>query len=109
MDCNYLKRLLACIAEVMQENRENLIQLDSIVGDGDLGLTMSDGFKAASESIQNTDETDILKYLESGRSRKLNINLTAGRGVVPGILPGKLYLCTPAGKTCDGVLSGYGF
>ena len=43
MDCNYLKRLLACIAEVMQENRENLIQLDSIVGDGDLGLTMSDG------------------------------------------------------------------
>ena len=79
MDCNYLKRLLACIAEVMQENRENLIQLDSIVGDGDLGLTMSDGFKAASESIQNTDETDIGKLLYmAGKAMSVAVPSTYG-------------------------------
>lgn len=87
MDCNYLKRLLACIAEVMQENRENLIQLDSIVGDGDLGLTMSDGFKAASESIQNTDETDIGKLLYmAGKAMSVAVPSTMGTLMASGLM-----------------------
>lgn len=87
MDCNYLKGLLACIADIMQENRENLIQLDSIVGDGDLGLTMSDGFKAASESIQNTNETDIGKLLYmAGKAMSVAVPSTMGTLMASGLM-----------------------
>ena len=34
-------------AVIMADNRNWLIELDSVVGDSDLGLTMSDGFRAA--------------------------------------------------------------
>ena len=37
-------------AVVMADHRDWLIQLDSVVGDSDLGLTMSDGFRAAADA-----------------------------------------------------------
>ena len=40
----------------MTENKEYLIGLDSMVGDGDLGLTMSDGFKAAYAAAKSSEE-----------------------------------------------------
>lgn len=40
MDNSYLIRLLKEISDIMSENRDHLIEMDSIVGDGDLGLTM---------------------------------------------------------------------
>ena len=48
-------------AKVMLQNKEYLIKLDSVVGDADLGLTMSEGFQAASDAIEDIDETDIGK------------------------------------------------
>ena len=68
MDVKYIKSLLNCFAEVMQENREFLIEQDSIVGDGDLGLTMSDGFQAAAEAVRKSDETDAGKLLYGRKS-----------------------------------------
>ena len=50
MRANDLKRLLRVWADLMTENRTYLIDLDSVVGDGDLGLTMGDGFKAAADA-----------------------------------------------------------
>ena len=38
-------------AVTMADNRNWLIELDSVVGDSDLGLTMSDGFRAAANAI----------------------------------------------------------
>lgn len=38
-------------AVIMADNRNWLIELDSVVGDSDLGLTMSDGFRAAANAI----------------------------------------------------------
>ena len=35
------------IAQAMKENRSHLIELDSAIGDGDLGITMDKGFAAA--------------------------------------------------------------
>ena len=46
-------------SKVMEENRRYLIQLDSVVGDGDLGLTMDDGFKAAYHAVRDSEESDI--------------------------------------------------
>ena len=50
-------------SKVMEENRRYLIQLDSVVGDGDLGLTMDDGFKAAYRAVRDSEENDIGKLL----------------------------------------------
>ena len=59
------KKLLKAWAEVMLQHKDYLIDLDSIVGDADLGLTMSEGFAAAYHAVQDLDETDIgkLSYL----------------------------------------------
>lgn len=66
MDNNYLKNLMKSLMEIMVENRDYLIDLDSVVGDGDLGLTMSDGFTAAYKAIENFSENDAGKLLYTG-------------------------------------------
>lgn len=45
--------------QTMQESRDYLIKLDSDLGDGDLGLTMSKGFAAASNTASSLDDTDL--------------------------------------------------
>lgn len=52
-------KLLSIWSDIMAEKRDYLIKLDSVVGDGDLGLTMSDGFKAAFESVKTMENKDI--------------------------------------------------
>ena len=42
METSYLIKLLKEIRDIMAENKDKLIEMDGIVGDGDLGLTMSD-------------------------------------------------------------------
>lgn len=61
-----MKRYLEVVANIMQENKETLIEMDQIVGDGDLGLTMSDGFRAAYLAIKDTDEQDLGKLVYAG-------------------------------------------
>jgi phosphoenolpyruvate---glycerone phosphotransferase subunit DhaL len=45
-------RVVTRIAELVEENKDLLTDLDSRIGDGDLGLTMSKGFKAAEEEAK---------------------------------------------------------
>ena len=61
METSYLIGLLKEISEIMSENKEKLIAMDGIVGDGDLGLTMSDGFKAAYDAVEDGAITDAGK------------------------------------------------
>lgn len=51
------------LSSVMNENKDFLIELDSAIGDGDLGLTMSAGFAAVVESMNKAAETDIGRAL----------------------------------------------
>lgn len=96
MDINYIKKLLNCFAEVMQENREFLIEQDSIVGDGDLGLTMSDGFQAAAQAVQESDETDVGKLLYmAGKAMSVAVPSTMGTLMASGFMQ--------AGKMLKGV------
>lgn len=53
----------AKISKVMSEQREYLIELDQRNGDGDLGISMDNGFRAAYEAIAASDETDLGKLL----------------------------------------------
>jgi dihydroxyacetone kinase-like protein len=63
MDINDIKKLFAAWAEAMLRNKDYLIDLDSVAGDGDLGLTMSDGFAAASSVAQADAGMDIGKLI----------------------------------------------
>ena len=55
--------ILTALGRKMSENKELLIDLDSRMGDGDLGLTMSRGFTAAAEMTPAEGETDIGRFL----------------------------------------------
>ncbi len=87
MKADDFKALLAYWADVMKENRDYLIDLDSVMGDGDLGLTMSDGFKAASEAVRDCDEPDIgkLAYL-AGKAMSTAVPSTMGTLMAAGFM-----------------------
>lgn len=82
-----LNAFLACIATVMQEEKEHLIALDSVVGDGDLGLTMSDGFQAASDAMNSSAETDLGKRLYfAGKAMSTAVPSTMGTLMASGLM-----------------------
>lgn len=82
-----VKRLLSIWASIMCEKRDALIQLDSVVGDGDLGLTMSDGFTAAYESVAEMAETDIGKLLyRAGKAMSQAVPSTMGTLMASGLM-----------------------
>ncbi|MEG2512752.1 MAG: dihydroxyacetone kinase subunit L [Acetivibrio sp.] len=87
MDRLYFIKLLDEIQKIMCENRENLIDLDRVIGDGDLGLTMSDGFKAAYEGVKNTTETDIGKIIyAAGKAMSTAVPSTMGTLMASGLI-----------------------
>lgn len=81
------KKFIAEIAAVMAENKESLIALDGKVGDGDLGLTMSDGFQAASQAIQDMDQQDVGKLLYfAGKAMAAKVPSTMGTLMANGMI-----------------------
>lgn len=87
MDKRYIVRLLKEIQDIMLSNRDYLIELDSVVGDGDLGLTMSDGFAAAYQSVSDCEETDIGKLLYSaGKAMSQAVPSTMGTLMASGLM-----------------------
>lgn len=54
-----VKKTFESIKEVILKNKDYLIELDSAMGDGDLGLTMSTGFTAIVDELPKISETDI--------------------------------------------------
>lgn len=56
-----LVNIVKFISNIMDENKDYLIELDAQNGDGDLGISMSNGFKALVTFLENNKETDIGK------------------------------------------------
>ncbi len=82
-----VKGLFAQWSEVMQANKYYLIKIDSIAGDGDLGLTMSDGFQAAYTAVLNSEETDIGKlFYMAGKAMAEAVPSTMGTLMASGLL-----------------------
>ena len=87
MKADDFKALLSSWAELMKANRDYLIDLDSVMGDGDLGLTMSDGFLAASEAVKDSAETDIGKLAYSaGKAMSTAVPSTMGTLMASGFM-----------------------
>lgn len=59
MNALTIKSAFKSIADIMTQNREYLIYLDQQNGDGDLGISMQDGFQAINNEISISDEKDI--------------------------------------------------
>lgn len=87
MDRAYIIRFFKDIQDIMCDNRNYLIKLDSVVGDGDLGLTMSDGFTAAYKAISDSEETDIGKLLYyGGKAMSQAVPSTMGTLMASGLM-----------------------
>lgn len=96
MNKHYLIKLLEKIKDIMAFNKDYLIQLDSIVGDGDLGLTMSDGFLAAYNGVKDSDEDDLGKLLyNAGKAMSTAVPSTMGTLMASGLMN--------AGKALKGI------
>lgn len=54
-----LKGVMKEIALVISENKDYLVALDQQSGDGDLGISMNNGFSAAVDWIEKSEEEDI--------------------------------------------------
>ena len=87
MNAADLKGLLAAWAALMNEKKEWLIELDSVVGDSDLGLTMSDGFAAAAEAVSAGDVTDVGKLAyQAGKAMATAVPSTMGTLMASGLM-----------------------
>jgi len=87
MDRSYMVTFLEEAKNIMAENRDYLIRLDSVVGDGDLGLTMSDGFAAAYKAASESGETDIGKLLYgAGKAMSVAVPSTMGTLMASGFM-----------------------
>lgn len=88
-----LRPLFAEWARVMQGNKTVLTELDSVVGDGDLGLTMSDGFAAASNYAQHSDEPDLGRFFYlAGKAMASAVPSTMGTLMASGLMQaGKVF------------------
>jgi len=63
MNADTLRGAIKSVRDLITEKREELITLDQQNGDGDLGISMSEGFNAVSEYLKSTDEHDLCKLL----------------------------------------------
>lgn len=96
MNATDLRALLARWARIMADKRDWLIELDSVVGDSDLGLTMSDGFRAASEAANACELTDVGKLCyQAGKAMATAVPSTMGTLMASGLMN--------AGKVLKGV------
>ena len=84
-----MKGIFAALAEKMTANMTNLVELDSVAGDGDLGLAMVDGFTAVEAATRDSDETDIGKLLYlAGKTLSSSAPSTTGTLLASGIIKG---------------------
>ncbi len=87
LNADDLRKLFAVWAAVMEENRAYLIDLDSKVGDSDLGLTMSDGFRTVSQTADEFDGADIGKMAyQAGKAMASAVPSTMGTLMASGLM-----------------------
>lgn len=69
------------IARLMEKHREELIELDSRAGDGDLGISMYEGFAAVAQQAAKNDSDDLGQMLRMA-SKTLNRAAPSSLGTI---------------------------
>lgn len=88
MTSEYLVKMLGEISAIMQVNKENLIALDSVVGDGDLGLTMTKGFAVAHETAAKGEADAGRMLYNAGKAMSSAAPSTMGTLMALGLMQG---------------------
>ena len=87
LDTQSLRPLFTEWARIMEANKSVLTELDSVVGDGDLGLTMNDGFAAAARYAQKSDERDLGRFFYmAGKAMASAVPSTMGTLMASGLM-----------------------
>lgn len=63
VNADSLYRAFRAISREMTTNRDYLVELDAQNGDGDLGISMDNGFKAVASHLESAVETDLGRLL----------------------------------------------
>ena len=85
-----VKRVVASISSAMEENREYLISLDQQNGDGDLGISMDEGFKAVLALLDKEEEEDLGRLFMKA-SKAFNEAAPSSLGTILSIAMGWLW------------------
>ncbi len=84
-----VKALFGALKATMDASRDELIRLDSLMGDGDLGLTMAAAFNAAWQELEKTDEGDPGKlFVKAGMAMAKAAPSTMGTLMATGFMRG---------------------
>jgi len=68
MNASDIKGAFLCISAVMDANKNYLVELDQQNGDGDLGVSMSNGFKAVCDGLSASEEKDLGRlFMSAGK------------------------------------------
>jgi len=87
LNSNDIKNILIKIRDLMIENEKYLFKLDSIMGDGDLGITMRKGFNKIVENILEMNENMVGKILmKAGFTISSTVPATMGVLVGSGLI-----------------------
>lgn len=85
LNARTLSRIFSSISESIEQNRDYLIRLDQVNGDGDLGISMDDGFRAAAAffaaALETGEESDLGQLLRQG-SKVLNEAAPSSLGTI---------------------------
>jgi len=96
MDAGEFRSLIASWAQTMEKHKEELVRLDGLCGNSDLGLTMSAGFASAATAAASCADGDIgkLSYL-AGKAMSITVPSTMGILMAYGFMS--------AGKALEGL------
>ncbi len=81
MNAKQLHGVFVSICELMEKNKDYLIELDSKNGDGDLGLSMAGGYRAVCDAMASSEETDLGKWMLTA-SREFNEAAPSSLGTI---------------------------
>ncbi len=94
--------ILQSIAGTMEKNRDYLVELDRVVGDGDLGLTMAAGFAGAAKDAAGMNETEPGKlFMKAGMAINKHAPSTMGTLMATGFMRGGKAVAGKAALTSE--------
>ena len=87
LNAKNIKEIFTKIKEIMDVNKDMLFNLDSKIGDGDIGISMSKGFLMIDEELKNFDEPQIGKiFMKAGMVLSEASPSTAGTLIADGLI-----------------------
>jgi len=108
LNATTLKTAVRAISRTMKVNRQYLIELDQRNGDGDLGISMDEGFAAACRFVDTSTETDLGKLL-IGASKAFNEAAPSSLGTIMSLCMMGMARVLKGHETADAALLGEAF